>query len=156
MEGTPRWAGGGRTERPTVRWVTPTYPSVRPGSCRAITRTAQRSPVVGTGHQVRERPQVGQRLAARFPPGPLAADRRREPQLEEGVEVAVAGLEDLPEDAVELVVVHRVQADPADQVDVAHVVERVVHAVEPGVALQQPAVDALVVLVRAPADERLD
>ena len=34
-------------------------------------------------------------------------------------------------------------------------VQRVVHAVEPGVALQQEPVDGLVLLVGLPADERL-
>ena len=48
------------------------------------------------------------------------------------------------------------QRDPADQVDVAEVVEGVREAEQPAVAPQQVAVDLLEVLVGLAADERLD
>jgi hypothetical protein len=64
-------------------------------------------------------------------------------------------LEDLPQQPVDLLCRHRPERDAADEVDVADPVEHVVHAVETGVALQQEAVDDLVLLVRPPADERL-
>ena len=78
------------------------------------------------------------------------------PELQQRVEVAVRRLEHLPEEPVDLVGRHRRAGHAADEVDVADPVEHVVHAVEPGVALQQEPVDDLVVLVRPPAHERLD
>src|SRR3954468_880395 len=98
------------------------------------------SGVAGTAsasvEEVLEGLQVGEALAALLPPGVLAADRRREAEFEQSVEVAVGGLEHLTEHAVELGGRDGVQGDPSDQVDVADPVERVVHAVEPGIALQ--------------------
>src|SRR5690242_4513733 len=105
--------------------------------------------------EVLERPEVGGGLAALGAPRVLAADRRGEAQLQEGVEVAVGGLEDLPEHAVDLLGAHRAERDAADEVDVAHAVERVVHAVEAGVALEEEAIYGLLLLVGPAAHERL-
>ena len=102
-----------------------------------------------------ERLQVGQGLAAVAAPGVFAADRAGEPQLEQRIEIAVGGLQHLAEHAVQLLRGDRVQRDAPDEVDVADPVQRVVHPVEPGVALQEEAVDRLVGLVGLPADERL-
>ena len=102
-----------------------------------------------------ERLQVLQRLAPRHPPRPFPADRRGEAQLQQRVEVVVDRLEHLPEYPVDLVGGHRGQRHPADEVDVAEVVERVGDPVQPPVAFEQEPVDGLVVLVGLAADERL-
>ncbi len=82
-------------------------------------------------------------------------DRRPKTQLQQRIKVRIHGFEHLPEHPVDLVGVDRGQRHPADQVDVAHVVQRVGHPIEPAVALEQEPVDALVVLVGLAADERL-
>ena len=99
--------------------------------------------------------QVLQRFAARHPPRPLLADGGGEAEFEQGVEVVVRRLHHLTEDAVEFIGVDHVERHPADEVDVADVVQRVGHPVEPAVALEQKPVNALEVLVRLAADERL-
>ena len=129
-----------------------------------ISHADERYPLIGCAVPVATRSsikwanacQVLQRLTARHPPLPLFLDRRAKTQLQQRIEVGVDGLEHLAEDPVDLVGRDRVQRHPADEVDVADVVEGVGDAVEPAVALQQEAVDALVVLVGLAADERLD
>src|SRR5690349_5305690 len=103
---------------------------------------ARRRPDPGSLEEVLEGLEVGQRLPPLRPPGVLAADGGGEAELEEGVEVAVGGLEDLAEDPVELVRAHRDERDAADEVDVADPIERFVYAVEAGVVLHHVAVDA--------------
>ena len=80
---------------------------------------------------------------------------RREAELEDRVERRVGVLEHRAEQPVDLVGGDRVQRDPPVQVDVAEVVDGERDAVHLRVALEQPAVDGLVVLVRAPGDERV-
>src|SRR3954453_13581154 len=81
------------------------------------------------------------------PPLPLLADRGREPQLEDRVEGLVGVAEHRPEQPVDLVGGDRGQRQAAVDVDVAVVVDGKRDAVHLQVALEQPAVDALVVLV---------
>src|SRR5882757_1148276 len=107
-------------------------------------------------YQMLERPQVLQGLAARDPPLPFLLDRGPKTQLQQRIEVLIDGLEHLAEYAVDLVGRDGVQGHPADEVDVANVVQGVGDAVEPAVALEQELVDALEVLVGLAADERLD
>src|SRR5882757_7077185 len=106
--------------------------------------------------QVRKRLQVLQRLAPRHPPLPLFLDRRPKTQLQQRIEVRVDGFQYLAEHSVDLVGGHRAQRHPADQIDVADVVERVGDAVQTAVSFEQEPVYALVVFVRLAADERLD
>src|SRR5882757_8852237 len=107
-------------------------------------------------YQMLERPQVLQRLAARDPPLPFLLDRGPKTQLQQRIEVLIDGLEHLAEYAVDLVGSDGVQGHPADEVDVANVVQGVGDAVEPAVALEQELVEPLEVLVGLAADERLD
>ena len=76
--------------------------------------------------------------------------------LEDDVEIVVGGLEHLTQHAVELLLGHRDERHPADEVDVAVVVQRVRHLVQPTIAAQEVLVDLLEVLVRVAAHERLD
>ena len=99
--------------------------------------------------------QVLQRLAPGHPPGPLLADRAGEPEFEQRVEIVVDRLEHLTENPVDLLGIDDIEGDPPDQIDIADIVQGVRHPVEPAVALEQKAVNALVVLVGPAADERL-
>ena len=94
-----------------------------------------------------ERLEVAGRFAAQLAPLPLLADRGGEAQLEQGVEGLVGVGEHRAEQPVELVGRDGGQRQAAVEVDVAERVERERDAVHPQVALEQPAVDPLVVLV---------
>src|SRR4029077_10261428 len=102
-----------------------------------------------------EGPWGGPPLAALHPPGPLPADRRAEAQLERRVEVLVGVAQHAAEQPVDLLGGDRGQRQPPGQVHVAHRVQGEVHPVHPAVALQQEAVEGLVVLVRLAAEEGL-
>jgi hypothetical protein len=103
-----------------------------------------------------ERFEVLQRFAARHPPCPFPADRAGESQLEQCVEVPVDGLEHLSEHPVDFLGRHRRRRDPAHEVDVSEVVERVGDPVQPPIPVEQKPVDGFVVLVGFAADERFD
>src|SRR5690606_18047287 len=62
--------------------------------------------------QVLESAQVGQRLATRDPPIPFPPDRLGEPELQQRVEVTVGGLQNLPEQAVQLFLGDRLVREP--------------------------------------------
>src|SRR4051812_16562432 len=72
------------------------------------------------------------------PPGPLLPDGGGEAELEGPVEGFVGVGQHAAEQPVDLFVVDRHERDPPDQVDVADVVEREVHAVHGAVIRQQP------------------
>lgn len=97
---------------------------------------------------MREGRQVAGRLAALRAPLPLAADRGGETEFEQSVERLVRVLQHGPQQPVHRVGAHRLQRQPACEVHVPERVDRVRDAVHPGVALQQPPVEGLVVLVR--------
>src|SRR5271167_3254992 len=99
--------------------------------------------------------QVGQALAALDPPGPLAADRGAEAELERRVEVLVGVAEHAAEQPVDVRGGDSGQRQPPGQVHVAHRVQGEVDPVHAAVALEQEAVERLVVLVRLAAEERL-
>src|SRR5689334_16253190 len=109
---------------------------------------------VGVG-EPRERLQVGQALAALDPPGPLPPDGRAEAEFERRVEVLVGVAEHAAQQAVDVVNRNRGQRQLPGQVHVARLVQGEVHAVHAAVALQQEAVEGLVVLVRLAAEEGL-
>ena len=96
-----------------------------------------------------------QGFAAGDTPGPFALDGGVETDLEQNVEVAVGGFEDLPEEAIDLVSGDRVGGDAADEIDVADVVEGVRDAVDAPVTFEQVFVHLLEVLVGTPAHEGL-
>src|SRR5580704_19051407 len=102
-----------------------------------------------------ERAQVGQALAAFDPPGPLPADRGAEAELEGRVEVLVGVAEHAAEQPVDVRGRDRRQRQPPGQVHVAHRVQGEMDPVHAAVALQQEAVERLVVLVGLAAEERL-
>ncbi len=79
-----------------------------------------------------------------------------EAELEDGVERLVGVGQHGAEDPVELVVVHRCQRQPRLEVDVAVAVDGEGDGVHPQVALEQPPVDAGVVLVGVAAHEGVD
>src|ERR1035437_6669222 len=106
-------------------------------------------------HEMRERLEVAQRLAARGAPRPLPSDRGGEAELEQGVEVAVGSLENLTQNSVELIGGDVLACDPAHQVDVADLVDCVGDPEQPPVATQQKRVHVLVVLINVPADKGL-
>ena len=97
--------------------------------------------------------EVAGRLAPRQPPLPLLADRAGEAELEDGVERVVGLREHRAEEPVELVVADRRERQPGVEVDVAGVVDGEGDGVHLQVALEQPAVDARVVLVGVAAHE---
>src|SRR5690606_31357092 len=68
---------------------------------RLVVRQSARLVVATRLHQMLERLQVRQRLAAADPPVPLPADRTREPQLQQRVEIPVGRLQHLPEQLVD-------------------------------------------------------
>src|SRR5689334_8595314 len=109
---------------------------------------------VGVG-EPRERLQVGQALAALDPPGPLPPDGRAEAEFERRVEVLVGVAQHAAQQPVDVVGGDRGQRQPPGQVHVARLVQGEVHAVHAAVALQQEAVEGLVVLVRLAAEEGL-
>jgi MFS family permease len=135
-----------------------TPPRGRAGAAGALGRlnTAVWTLAGRAGLQVLERREVVGRLAALDPPGPLAADRRGEAEFEQGVEARIRGVEDRAEQPVHLVLGDRGQRDPTHQEHVAEPVEREGDPGQPGVALQQPAVDGLVVLVGRAHHEGVD
>src|SRR5450631_427151 len=104
----------------------------------------------------REGLEVREGLTTLDPPGPLAADRRRETQLQQGVEALVGVREHAAEQPVDLVVGDGRERGTADEVDVADLVDAEGDAVHPGVLLQQVARELGLVLVRAADDEGLD
>ena len=89
-------------------------------------------------------------------PLPLLADRRAEAQLQDGVERLVGVRQHRPEQPVQLVGGDGRERQPRVEVDVAERVDAEGDGVHPEVALEQPPVDALEVLVGAAADERVD
>src|ERR1700750_394104 len=109
---------------------------------------------IGIG-EPRERLQVGQALAALDPPGPLPPDGRAEAEFERRVEVLVGVAEYAAEQPVDVVGGDRGQRQPPGQVHVPRLVQGEVHPVHAAVALQQEAVEGLVVLVRLAAEEGL-
>src|SRR5689334_732006 len=127
-----------------------------PNAANPIRRPSRQSlpSPVGVG-EPRERLQVGQALAALDPPGPLPPDGRTEAELERRVEVLVGVAQHAAQQPVDVVGGDRGQRQPPGQVHVAHLVQGEVHAVHAAVALQQEAVEGLVVLVRLAAEEGL-
>src|SRR5690242_582071 len=127
-----------------------------PNAANPIRRPSRQSlpSPVGVG-EPRERLQVGQALAALDPPGPLPPDGRTEAELERRVEVLVGVAEYAAEQPVDVVGGDRGQRQPPGQVHVARLVQGEVHPVRAAVALQQEAVEGLVVLVRLAAEEGL-
>ena len=82
---------------------------------------------------------------------PLPPDRRRRTRARAAVSnVLVRVRQHAAEQPVELVGGDGVQRERPDQVDVAELVDAEVHAVHPRVALEQVALEHLVVLVRVP------
>src|SRR6478735_12564605 len=80
--------------------------------------------------QMREGVEVAGRLAALRPPGVLLADRAREAQLQQRVEGAVRRLQDRPQQPVELRGGDDRERQPADEIDVAELVDGVTHPEE--------------------------
>ena len=106
------------------------------------------------GGQVAEGLEVPGRLAARACARPTpCGSTTGEAQLEDRVERRVGGRRAPRRAAGPPRPRHGAQRQPAAEVDVAEVVEGERDGVQLGVALEQPAVDGLVVLVRAPAHE---
>src|SRR4051794_38233228 len=102
-----------------------------------------------------ERLEVPGRLAPELAPLPLLADRRGEAELEDRVERVVGVGQHRAQQPVQLLGGDRRERQPAVEVDVAEPVDGERDGVHPQVALEQPAVDPLVVLVRLAAHERV-
>ena len=149
-----RGARLGATSRPDSRHAW----SRRSGSGRSRTGSASRRPTSPSADPTRRRVVSPARASRGRPRGcgwtrrgscatPTRADRRREAQLEDRVERLVGVGQHRAEQPVELVGGDRAQRQPAVEVDVADGVDRERDAEHPQVALEQPAVDPLVVLV---------
>src|SRR6266700_4895780 len=126
------------------------YPEYGPSNRNGGTRI--RALGLGIG-EPGERLQVGQALAALDPPGPLPPDRGAEAELERRVEVLVGVAEHAAEQPVDVLGGDAGQRQPPGQVHVARRVQGEVHPVHAAVALEQEAVEGLVVLVRLAAEE---
>ena len=153
-------ARAGLQARPLRRRIVPARwrvsgemtPPVPDGRFRAVPQTSGSSPA--SSH-----PRKASRLAV---DSPRSLRHSHSLRIEEAKPSSRRALKELvgvgqhrAQQPVELVGADRGQRQPGVEVDVAEPVEGEGDAVHPQVALQQPAVDLLVVLVGAPADERV-
>ena len=128
----------------TGRWSPSSLVLVAADPSPASSQPAERLEVVPSTRRARVRHSHSLRIAEAKPSSRIVLND------------SSAARQHRPEQPVELVgVEHRHERQPGVEVDVAEPVDGEGDGVEPQVALQQPLVDALVVLVRAPADERV-
>src|SRR5215211_1479211 len=105
------------------------------------------------GVEVGECREVSGGFASCTTPRPLSADAFGEPQIQDHIEAVVGRLRDRAQQAVDLRRTDRSVADLADQVDVTERIQAEGNAVQLHVALQQPFIDGLVILIRPPGDK---
>src|SRR4029450_7407671 len=97
--------------------------------------------------------EVGRRLATGAPPCPLLADARGESQLQDHIETVVGRLRHRTKDSINLDSANKLNRHPAGQIDVTECVQREADSVKFEIALQQPSIDADMVLIGITGNE---